>query len=245
MSARTVGHAHHVLSAALTRAVENGTIARNVALIRKPPTVEEQETEILSPATIKSILDALADHALYPIASLALATGMGRGELLALRWDDIDFERGAIRVERSVEETRAGLRIKPPKTKRGRRSISIASDAVTMLREHRKQQLELRLKIGQGGQPSLVFSTLEGELLSPDNLSRIWRRVCDARKLPRCRFHSLRHTHVSLLIDAGVDILKISRRLGHDKPSTTLNVYGHLVKGDDDAAVRALEGVIK
>ena len=149
----------------------------------------------------------------------------------------IDFERSAIRVDRSVEETRGGLRIKPPKTKRGRRNIGIASDAIAMLREHRRQQLQPRLRIGQGGQPSLIFSTLEGGLLSPDNLSRDWRRVCHARKLPRCRFHALRHTHVSLLIDARVDILKISRRLGHDKPSTTLNVYGHLVKGDDDAAV--------
>jgi integrase len=245
LSARTVGHAHRVLSTALARAVENGTLARNVATIRKPPTVEEQEIEILSPDTIKAILGGLAAHPLYPIASLALATGMRRGELLALQWSDIDFERGIVRVERSVEETRAGLRIKPPKTKRGRRSIGIASDAVAMLREHRKQQLELRLRIGQGGSPTLVFSALEGDLLSPDNLSRDWRRVCSVRKLPRCRFHALRHTHVSLLIDAGVDILKISRRLGHDKPSTTLNVYGHLIKSDDDAAVRAIEGVLK
>ena len=245
LSARTVGHAHRVLSAALTRAVENGTLARNVATIRKPPTVEEQEIEILSPDTIKAILEGLADHPLHPIASLALATGMRRGELLALQWSDIDLERGVIRVERSIEETRAGLRIKPPKTKRGRRSIGIASDAVAMLREHRKQQLELRLRIGQGGSPTFVFSALEGELLSPDNLSRDWRRVCRARNLPHCRFHGLRHTHVSLLIDAGVDILKISRRLGHDKPSTTLNVYGHLIKSDDDAAVKAMEGVLK
>src|SRR5262245_44008610 len=112
LTPRTVSHAHHVLSAALTRAAENGTIARHVGPIRKPPTVEAQEIEILVPANIKSILEALSDHTLYPITSLALATGMRRGELLALRWDDIDFERGVIRVERSVEETRAGLRIK-------------------------------------------------------------------------------------------------------------------------------------
>ena len=245
LSARTVGHAHRVLSAALTRAVENGTLARNVARVRKPPKVEDQEVEIVPEIARKVILEGLVDSPLYPIVCLALATGMRRGELLALDWSDIDLDRGVVRIERSVEETRAGLRIKPPKTKRGRRNIGIAADAVTMLREHRKRQIELRLRLGQGGQPTLVFSTPEGYLLSPDNLTRDWIRMCKARKLPRYRFHALRHTHVSLLIASGMDILKISRRLGHDKPTTTLNVYGHLIKDRDDEAVKALEGLLK
>ena len=117
-------------------------------------------------------------HVLHPIASIALATGLRRGELLALQWSDIDLDRGVLRVERSLEETKAGLRVKPPKTRRGRRNIGLPADAVSMLREHRKRQIELRLALGHGGQPTLVFSTIEGDLLSPDNLSRDWRRVC-------------------------------------------------------------------
>jgi integrase len=245
LSARTVGHAHRVLSRVLRRAVENGTLARNVAAIRKPPKVEQQEVDILSADQITIVLNCLADHPLHPIAVLALATGARRGELLALKWADVDLDRGTIRIERSLEETKAGFRIKPPKTKRGRRSIRIASDAVTVLKAHLKQQRELRLQLGIGGQPTLLFSTLEGNLLSPDNLSRDWRRICTARKLPRCCFHALRHTHASMLISLGWDILKVSRRLGHDKPSTTLNVYGHLIKDTDDAAVAQMEGMLK
>jgi integrase len=114
-----------------------------------------------------------------------------------------------------------------------------------MLREQRKRQIELRLALGQGGQPTLVFSTVEGQLLSPDNLSRDWRRVCNAKKLPRVSFHALRHTHASVLISAGEDILTISRRLGHSKASVTLDTYGHLMEGSDAAAARAIEEVLK
>ena len=109
---------------------------------------------------------------------------------------------------------------------------------------HLKWQRELRLALGQGGQPRLVFSTVEGNVLSPDNLSRDWGRMLKAKKLPRVSFHSLRHTHASMLIRAGVDILTVSRRLGHGKPSVTLDCYGHLVEGSDAAAAKAIEGLI-
>jgi integrase len=245
LAPRTVGHAHRVLSRGLRRAVENGTLSRNVASIRKPPKVEEAEVEILTAAEIDALVAGLEGHRFHPIASLALATGARRGELLGLQWSDIDLDRGTVRIERSVEETAAGLRLKPPKTRRGRRNTGLPAEAVAMLRAHKVAQMELRLALGQGGSPTLVFSTLEGELLSPNGLSRDWRRVCRARKLPPCPFHALRHTHASLLLRAGVDVLTVSRRLGHSKAAITLDVYGHLIEGADAAAAKALEGVLK
>jgi integrase len=245
LAPRTVGHAHRLLSRVLGYAVENGTIARNVAAIRKPPKAEEREIEILNSDQIAEVRAKLAGHSLLPIVELALATGLRRGELLALQWTDVDLDRGVLRVERSLEETRTGLRMKPPKTKRGRRNIGLPADAVTMLREHRKRQIELRLALGQGGPPVLVFSTVEGEPLSPDNLSRDWCRVRAAKKLPPVSFHALRHTHVSVLIRAGVDILTISRRIGHSKAAVTLDTYGHLIEGADAAAAKAIEGMLK
>ena len=172
---------------------------------------------------------------------------MRRGELLGLQWGDVDLDGAKLRVERSVEETRAGLRLKSPKTKRGRRSITLPATTVAMLRAHRVQLLELRFALGLGNivAETLVFSTIEGGLLSPDNLSRDWRRVCGAKKLPRVPFHALRHTHASLLIAGGEDILTISRRLGHSKASVTLDTYGHLMKGTDAAAALAIEKVLK
>jgi integrase len=244
LSARTVGHAHRVLSAALRRAVESGMVGRNVAAIRKPPRVEETEIEILSPADITRVLEALEGHRLHPIVALALATGMRRGELLALQWGDVDLERAMVRVERSIEETKAGLRIKSPKTRLSRRSVTLAPDAVELLRQHKTTQARLRMELGQG-KAELVFADLEGRLLSPDNLSRDWARACRRYKLPLVSFHALRHTHASLLIAAGVDILAVGRRLGHSRASTTLDKYGHLVEGADAAAARAIEGILK
>jgi integrase len=247
LAPRTVGHAHRLLASVLKYAVENGTIARNAAATRKPPVVETVEIAILTANQISEIRAKLAKHTLLPIVELALATGMRRGELCGLQWGDVDLDRDTLRVERSVEETRAGLRLKPPKTKRGRRSISLGEGAITALRGHRLQQMQLRLAIGAGAiQPTTpVFSTIEGELLSPDNLSRDWCRVRTAKKLPPVPFHALRHTHASMLIRAGVDILSISRRLGHSKAAMTLDVYGHLIEGSDAAAARAIEEALK
>lgn len=247
LSPRTVLHAHRVINLALNRAVKNNTLARNVARVHKPPAVEEREIEILSADQVMDVLYKLAGHALYPIAVLAIATGMRRGELVALQWGDVDLDGATVKVERSLEETRAGLRIKPPKTKRGRRNITLPSEAVTTLRSHKVKQLELRLLLGLGtiAPETLVFSTIDGGFISPDNLSREWGRVGASKRLPRVTFHGLRHTHASMLIAAGVDILTISRRLGHSKPSVTLDSYGHLIKGADAAAAEAIARLLR
>jgi integrase len=242
LSARTVGHAHRVLRRVLRDAVENGTLTRNVAAVRKPPRAEEKEIEILSADQIADVRAKLQGHTLLPIFELALATGMRRGELLALLWGDLDFDKGTVHVARAVEETRAGLRLKPPKTKRGRRSITMGDSAIAMLRALRIKTMELRLTLGMGAIKSdtLIFSTTEGALLRPRNITKAWSRV-----MPDRPFHSLRHAHASLLINSGVDVIAVSRRLGHANPSITLNTYGHLIEGADAAAAKAIEGVLK
>src|SRR5262245_8006427 len=115
------------------------------------------------------------------------------------------------------------------------------------MRAYKVKQMEWRLAIGAGAiQPDApVFATIECGLMSPDNLSRDWRRVVIARGPPRVPFHALRHTHASLLIASGVDIIAVSRRLGHGKASVTLDVYGHLVGGAAEAAAAAIGKVLK
>lgn len=190
-------------------------------------------------------MNKLSGHFLHPIVSLALDTGMRRGELLGLKWGDLDLDKATLQVERSVEETRQGLRIKGPKTKRGRRSITLPKRAVAMLRNHRVEQMQMRLALGLGkvNDETLVFCEADGSMLRPDDLTRIWARVSLAKKLPRVTFHALRHTHASILINAGLDVLTISRRLGHSKPSVTLDTYGHLIKGADAAAAKAIDAL--
>jgi integrase len=218
----------------------------NVATVHKPPIPEQDEVVILTPEQIEEVQCKLAGHFLYPIASLAIDTGMRRGELCGLQWGDVDLDGATLQVKRAVEETRQGLRVKGPKSKRGRRSIALPKRAVAMLRAHRIEQLERRLALGQGKitDTTLVFSKVEGDMQWPDDLTRMWARVVKAKKLPRVTFHALRHTHASVLINAGLDVLTISRRLGHSKPSVTLDTYGHLLKGADAVAADAIDAIL-
>ncbi len=242
---RTKLHAHRLLHRMLGHAVQWNIVAQNVAERVDAPSVEDAEVQILTEAEIQRMLETLRDRTLYPIVFTALGTGLRRGELLALRWKDLNLDAATLRVEQSLEQTkRAGLRFKPPKTKYGRRSIALPASVVAELRAHWKATLERRLLLGQGkaDDDALVFATWDGNTRSPNALTKEWRRAVHAAKL-KASFHSLRHTHASKLIAAGIDVLSISRRLGHSSPAFTLKVYGHLFKPDDRAAA-AIEGLL-
>lgn len=242
LSARTVGHAHRVLHTALARAARLETIGRNVAAVVKPPKVEAEEVEILTAAQIREVLTKLQGHALYPIVALALGSGMRRGEICGLQWGDLDLDGASLRVCRSLEETAEGLRLKPPKTRNGRRTISLPGSIVELLRAQRVELLahRLALSLGRLGANDLVFPMPDGSPRSPDNLSRGWRRAVLALDLPQVMFHALRHSHASALIAAGLDVLTISRRLGHGSAAFTLNTYTHLFADKAEAAARAI-----
>jgi integrase len=246
LSARSVGHAHRVLHRALERAVEAELLSRNVAHGIRPPKVEAKEIQILKADEIAAMLAALTDQELQPIVVLALTSGARRGELLALRWGDVDLNAGTIRIERSLEQTATGLKFKQPKTRHGRRMITLPAVAAETLQAHRKRQLELRLMLGQGkaSTDTLVFSRYDGTPIPPNGLSRDWITFVRKHKLPRVSFHALRHTHASTLIASGLDVLSISRRLGHGSAAMTLGVYGHLFHHTDDKAAAAIDAAL-
>jgi len=142
---------------------------------------------------------------------------MRRGEIAALRWGDVDLDGGRIRVERSLEQTNAGLAFKAPKTNAGRRIISIPSSIAAELKKHWREQQEKRLALGLGkaGSDDLVFARADGGPWPPDSLTTAWQKTIAALKLPKVTLHALRHTHVSQLIAAGLDVVTVSRRIGH------------------------------
>jgi integrase len=194
-----------------------------------------------------AVREALKGSRLGPIVNLGLATGCRLGELLSLRWRDLDGS--TLTIERSLEQTKAGLRFKSPKTKHGRRKITLPPSAVLDLDKHRREQLELRMLLGLGKPPAdaLVFCNYDGSPLAPGKLSVQWNRaIRRIPGIPPVTFHSFRHCHASALIKAGVDVVSVSRRLGHSSPVITLKVYAHLF-GDStqDKAAEAIERMLK
>jgi integrase len=245
LAPRTVGHVHRLLHRVFGHAVKWSVIASN-PVTAEPPRVPRTEIEILGPKQVTVLLTALRGQRLYPVALIGLATGMRRGEIVALRWSDIDLDGGKVRVERSLEETQAGLAFKEPKTKAGHRTIGIPTSVVAELRAHWRQQQEERLALGlgKGGAEDLAFPRPDGTTWPPDRLSSTWAKTVQTKGLPKVTFHALRHTHVSQLIAAGLDIVSVSRRIGHSNPTVTLGVYAHLFGNTDEKAVAAVEAAL-
>jgi integrase len=237
LAPRTVKITHAVLHKALGLAKRWGLIKDNPADVERPPAPKKAEIEILQPVQAKRLLERLRGGPLYLIASIGLGTGMRRNEMLGLRWKDVDMDAGRATIEQALEQCGGSIRIKAPKTEAGRRTISLPANLVAELREHRKVQAEQRLSLGMGrDDDATVMQGIDGKPLSPGGVTKAWERA-----LCGCTLHSLRHTHASTLLAGGVDVLTVSRRLGHASPSITLDVYGHLIAGSDDRAAKIME----
>src|SRR5262249_21052998 len=221
---------------------------QNPATLVHPPRVQQNEIEILRENEVEAMLASLRTRnaLLCTIAIVALGSGLRRGELCALRWSNIDFDSRALRVEQSIEQTGAGLRFKAPKTKHGLRTMTLPVSVITELRAHWRTQNEQRLAFGVGRSTpdDLVFPAWNNQPLMPNTLSREWSRAVAAIGGRRISLHALRHTHASSLIAAGVDILTVSRRLGHANPTITLGVYGHLYGNTLDHAAQAIDAML-
>jgi integrase len=244
LSPRTVGHVHRLIHRVLGHAAAWGIVPQNVASVVNPPRVPETEIQILTEDQIGDVLLHLNGRTLRPIVSFLIGTGCRRGEALALRWKDIDWSRSRVHIERSLEQTKDSLRFKSPKTRNSRRNISISPWLISELRVHRARQQERRMSLGIGKAPedSLVFARWDGSTRAPHWLTQKFRLAMNDLKID-CTLHALRHTHVSQLVAAGVDVLTISRRLGHASAAITLRVYGHLFANTDERAAEILEKV--
>jgi len=247
LSARTIGHAHRLLSKGLKEGMRHDLVVRNVAASEPPPKVTAREIVVLDAAQVKSVVEKLRGRAMYPRVVTCLFTGIRRGELLALRWRDVDLEAKRLQVREAIEQTKAhGIRFKVPKTKNGVRELSLPDMVVDALRDHRREQLEFRIALGLGKLPddALIFARPDGSPYSPRAFSQEWADEAAALGHPEVTLHALRHTHASHLIDAGIDVVKISRRLGHASPTITLTVYAHLFHKRDDKSTDAINAAV-
>jgi integrase len=224
--------------------VANGLAVRNVLSDKSAPKVADKEMEIIR--DVKGFVERVRGHHLFVPAMIALFTGMRLGEVLALRWSRIDIVRKVIEVREAIEQTKTSITIKAPKTKAGRRDITLPDFLVEVLQAFRTEQLEIRMKLGAGKLPNdlLLFGGINGELPSQKYFSKAWSDFAAQIAMPEISFHALRHTHASQLISEGVDVVTISRRLGHANAAITLKVYAHLFTNDDGKAAAAINAAL-
>ena len=189
-------------------------------------------------------LQTIKEEKLYALYHLAIKTGMRQGELPGLRWDDIQGNR--IQIRQALARSQDGtVELRQPKTPSSVRNISITESDVKVLQKHRTQQAEERLKVGLAWQPTgLVFMTSLGTPLSHRNVLRQFKALSKRAELPVISFHDLRHTHATMMLEAGVHPKIVQERHGHSKITTTLDTYSHALPNMQEEAARRIENML-
>lgn len=220
---------HGVLRAALNQAVKFGIVPRNVATMVTPPRIARYEIEAFTPDQIRTLLASLKGHRLEALYSVAVAMGLRQGEALGLRWEDVDFAGGTLRVRYALQRIDRKFELVEPKTQKSRRTLYLPALTLTALREHRTRQLEERLAYGPDwARTDLVFTTPVGTPIDSRNLTLSFQRLLKRIGLPKRRFHDLRHSCATLLLVQGVPARVVMETLGHSQITLTLNTYSHV-----------------
>jgi len=236
---------HAVLHRALKQAVRWGLVPRNVTEAVDIPKLMPEEINALSPEETRRFLAASRGDRLEALYVVAIHCGARRGELLGLRWSDVDLDAGTLRINRQLQRMHdgSGLMFSEPKNKKARRTIRLTNAASEALRGHRKRQAEEKLRMGTLYQDQgLVFATEIGTPLEPSNIdNRSFKPLLSKAGLRSIRFHDLRHTCATLMLSQGVNPKIAQERLGHGTIAQTMDTYSHVLPDMQDQAVAALE----
>ena len=228
LSPRTVQIIHTTLHKSLKQAVKWQLISLNIAEAVDPPRSTKKEIRPLNPEQVKLLLEVAKGTNLYALYLLAITTGMRQGELLGLKWEDVDLRTGTLQVRRTIFNGR----VSAPKTSKGRRSIRLTEAAIQALQRHQRQG-------------EWVFSSREGTPISCHNLTnRSWKPLLRKAGLPDTRFHDLRHTCATLLLTKGVHPKVVQEVLGHSNISITLDTYSHILPNMQKEAARVMEDLV-
>ena len=231
LSAQTVLHVHRILRGALAWGVRLQMLTRNLSDGVEPPRPERREMRALTPPEIQTLIDAARPTDLYHIVFVALGTGLRLGELLALKWRDLDVEQGSLQVVRSLQYLAGtGLTFTPTKTHRSNRAVALSKETLAVLSELRKRQIEKRLALGPAYESStdLIFCSPTGAPLAPYEVSRRFLKLAKSAGLSPLRFHDMRHSFATCLLRAGVHVKLVSQALGHSGTQLTLDTYSHV-----------------
>lgn len=249
LSPKTILQHHRIISSILNDAVEWQIIKENPVTRVKPPRVKKKKTECYDKEQTMALLAALDGEPLKykTMVMLTIATGLRRGEMLGLEWQDVDFKNNTIDVHKATQYVpRKGVFVKSPKTEESTRLITVPASVMALLKEYKKQQTEERLKMGNLWQAGdKLFTNRYGQPLHPDYITHWFSEFLERHNLPHIRFHDLRHLNATLLIAEGVPLKNVSKRLGHSNISTTADIYTHALQSVDQEAANKLDGLFK
>lgn len=246
LSGSTVRTIYTVLRAALEIAVRDGLVRRNVAVAVRRPAVERRDAAYLTAEQAQALLAALQGDRLEQVFRVMLATGLRRGEALALRWADVDLNAAALRVRATLSRTSAGLALGEPKTDRSRRIVTLPRSAVEALRVQRVQQAQERLRAGSAwSDHDFVFTTEVGTPLEPRNVLRRFQTVATSVGLDGIGLHTLRHSAASFLLAAGTHTKVVQEHLGHSSYAITADIYSHVAPAQAREAADRLDEALQ
>ena len=229
LSESTVRSAYTILRAILDTAVRDGALARNPAAAVKRPKVTAKESVFLTPEQVRALLDAAKSSRYAPLFSLLVNTGVRRGEALALRWSDIDFEDKLLRVRGTLARVDGDLIVTSTKTAKSKRSIPVSDGTDRLLKDIRKQQVRDQLKAGsQWHQSGYVFTTEDGQPCDPRNALRALKSAATKTGMTGVGLHTLRHSAATAMLTNGVPLKVVSEILGHASIVITADIYGHV-----------------
>lgn len=253
LNAKTVHNIRQEFVRLLDFAIEEGVININVARrIKSPwsPKLQRPTMCILPPKKMRDLIEYFKDSPYYAPIATAFYTGARLGELCALKWGDLVLEEGcgSVSISKSIQETSGGVLVGYPKTSASQRLIDIDDDLVYILLTYRmeKQARMIAAKMEPNTDyDDYIFSDPDGRPFRPSRLSKAFKKIARTSGVPEMRFHDLRHNHASYLIRAGVDIRRVAARLGHSTPTTTLNIYAHLIPSSGRDVVERLSDYLK
>ncbi|MBM3740435.1 MAG: site-specific integrase [Acidobacteria bacterium] len=245
LSPRTCQYLRAVLRRALGRAVKQDIIARNVAALADPPRVVRKEVDALTPDQARTFLEAIRGHRRYALVAVAVSLGMRQGEILGLRWQDVDLDRGAVRIQHALHRAKKTWTLGEPKSERSRRTVKMPETLVLILKAHRKAQLETRLAVGDKWKDhGFVFTARHGQPLEGTVLNRDVKALLAKAGLPALHFHALRHSCATLLLAQGVAPRVVMEVLGHSDVRLTMNTYSHVVEQLQDVAASKTDAAL-
>jgi len=247
LSARSVVYHHRILSKTLGYAVKMGVVVRNVADVVQPPRVQRVTMSTLSSEEATRFLDAARETDYYVYLATLLYTGLRRGELLALRWRNLDLDSGTLTVVETAYKLGNGeYRIKEPKTPQSRRNVTLPISLVELFKIYRADQELLRIQLGISlNADDFVFIRPDGSPINPNAITLAFRRIIKRAGLRRIRLHDLRHTHATLMLKAGIHPKVVSERLGHANIGITLDIYSHVLPGLQEAAAEKFDRIFE